>query len=166
MAKSDNWSTPPDLMTMLDQEFKFDLEVCAAKDNRALPDVEYMGLDNGRDALGFENSWDKFGNRAYINPPYSELPAFVEGACANHHEMSIIVMLIPAYTETNYWWDYIHGIADEVRFIRRRLKFWDKGKPGKDTARFPSALVVYRRKPFGTFSPDYTIYRAWDWTNY
>lgn len=141
MAKHDNWSTPPDLMATLHDEFHFDCEVCAAADNRAIPNVPYMGLDNGKDATIPE--WD--GQINYCNPPYSMLPVFVKAAnndaFFNGHTN---VMLIPLYCDTAYWQQMILKEACEVRLLAGRLRFWEDGKPGKDTARFPSALVIFK----------------------
>ena len=51
-------------------------------------------------------------------------------------------MLIPARTDTSYWHDYIFGKA-EIQFLRGRLKFELNGV-AKDSAPFPSALVIYK----------------------
>lgn len=58
---------------------------------------------------------------------------------------TVVCMLIPARTDTTYWHDYIlNGKADEVRFIKGRLKFTDEEGNAKDPAPFPSALVIWR----------------------
>lgn len=51
----------------------------------------------------------------------------------------VVVMLIPARTDTRYFHDYIYGKA-EVRFIRGRLKFGGS----KNSAPFPSMVVVFK----------------------
>lgn len=54
-------------------------------------------------------------------------------------------MLIPARTDTSYFHDYIlHGKADEVRFIRGRLKFTDEDGNAYDPAPFPSAVIIWK----------------------
>jgi site-specific DNA-methyltransferase (adenine-specific) len=56
-----------------------------------------------------------------------------------------VFWLIPARTDTSYYHDYIfHGKADEVRFIRGRLKFTDEDGNAGDSAPFPSAVIVWR----------------------
>lgn len=50
-----------------------------------------------------------------------------------------IVCLIPARTDTTYWHDFIFDKADDIRFLRGRLKFGNS----KNSAPFPSAIVVY-----------------------
>jgi len=89
------------------------------------------------DGLSF--SWA--GQRVFVNPPYSQISKWVEMAW-KHRDTAIIVMLIPARTDTAYWHDYIEGYA-RVEFIRGRLKFvrMDGGK--STSAPFPSCLVYF-----------------------
>ena len=39
---------------------------------------------------------------------------------------TIVVMLIPARTDTRYFHEFIYHKAREIRFIKGRLKFGDK----------------------------------------
>ena len=57
----------------------------------------------------------------------------------------VVVMLLPARTDTSYFHDYIYGHA-EIRFIRGRLRFTDENGNEKDAAPFPSMVVIYRRE--------------------
>lgn len=57
---------------------------------------------------------------------------------------TIIVLLIPARTDTKYFHDYIWKRA-EIRFIRGRLKFTNESGQSFDPAPFPSMLVIYNR---------------------
>lgn len=50
-------------------------------------------------------------------------------------------MLIPARTDTKAFHEFIYGKA-EIRFIRGRLRFGGS----KNSAPFPSMLVVYRKQ--------------------
>ena len=50
-----------------------------------------------------------------------------------------VVCLVPARTDTSYWHEYAMQ-ADEIRFVKGRLKFGD----GKGSAPFPSAVVIFR----------------------
>ena len=53
-----------------------------------------------------------------------------------------VVMLLPARTDTKWFHEYIYGKA-EVRFIKGRLKFGGC----KNSAPFPSMVVIFRRYP-------------------
>lgn len=54
-----------------------------------------------------------------------------------------MVCLIPSRTDTQYWHEYIFPYASEIRFVKGRLKFSDS----KDSAPFPSAVVVFKPNP-------------------
>ena len=52
---------------------------------------------------------------------------------------AVVVMLLPARTDTKWFHDYIYGKA-EIRFVRGRLRFGGAANP----APFPSMVVVFR----------------------
>lgn len=52
---------------------------------------------------------------------------------------TLVVMLIPARTDTSYFHDYIYKKAREIRFIRGRLHYND----AKQAAPFPSMIVIF-----------------------
>lgn len=54
---------------------------------------------------------------------------------------NVVVMLLPARTDTRWFHEYIYNKA-ETRFIKGRLKFG-----GKNAAPFPSMIVVFRFAP-------------------
>lgn len=83
----------------------------------------------------------------FCNPPYGRtIQDWVrKGYEESQKPGTTVVMLIPARTDTSYFHDYIfHGKADEVRFLRGRLKFTDEDGNTKDAAPFPSAVIVWR----------------------
>lgn len=49
-----------------------------------------------------------------------------------------VVCLVPSRTDTKWWHDYAMK-ADEIRFIKGRLKFGNS----KNSAPFPSAIIVF-----------------------
>ena len=53
---------------------------------------------------------------------------------------AVVVCLLPARTDTQWWHSYVIAHAAEVRFIKGRLKFGGS----KNSAPFPSAVVVFR----------------------
>lgn len=131
-SKSDEWSTPPRFFEEINEEFHFDLDPCSTDENHKCESY-YTMADNG-----LEKDWS--GNRVFCNPPYSNIATWVEKCYREGcKDNTLVVMLIPARTDTRYFHDYILHRA-EVRFVRGRLKFGD----GKNSAPFPSMLVIFR----------------------
>lgn len=138
-SKNMNWCTPPDFFAELDQEFHFELDP-AATDKSAKCARYFTPADDGL-------SQDWGGCSVFCNPPYGR--AIQDWVRKGYEESqkpgTVVVMLIPARTDTSYFHDYIfHGKADEVRFLRGRLKFTDEDGNAKDAAPFPSAVIVWR----------------------
>lgn len=132
-AKSDEWSTPQDFFDRLDAEFRFDLDVAASLGNQKTP--EFLGPGGlASDALAV--SWTDV---CWCNPPYSIVGDFMQKAHKESLSGTTVVMLIPARTDTKYWHDYAMK-ASEIRLVKGRLKFGG----GKNSAPFPSAVVIFR----------------------
>ena len=75
----------------------------------------------------------------YFDPPYgSAIKLWVKKCYEEAKKGALVVMLIPARTDTSYFHDYIYNKA-EIRFLRGRLKFGE----AKQSAPFPSMVVVY-----------------------
>lgn len=131
---SNEWTTPRDLFDELDAEFHFDLDV-ASTDENALCERHYTMADDG-----LLQPWE---GSVWCNPPYGrEIGKWMRRA-AESNWGGVTVCLVPARTDTAWWHDWVAGCATEVRFVRGRLKFGgsDSGAP------FPSAIVVYDRRP-------------------
>ena len=77
------------------------------------------------------------------SPPYGRAIAAWVKKCHDEAQKpdTLVVMLIPARTDTSYFHDYIYHQA-EIRFIRGRLHFNDapQGAP------FPSMVVVFGQR--------------------
>ena len=128
---NDVWATPLPLFRQLDEEFHFTLDVCAHKEN-AKCERFFSRVDNGLvQAWGREMCW--------MNPPYGdEIGNWMKKAYLARQDGATVVCLVPSRTDTEWWHEYaMHG---EIRFIRGRLKFGG----AKDSAPFPSAIVVFR----------------------
>lgn len=83
------------------------------------------------------------GETVFCNPPYGrELKYWVSKALSEANDQStIVVMLIPARTDTLWFHNYIYQKPTaEVRFIKGRLKFGGS----KNSAPFPSMIVIFR----------------------
>jgi site-specific DNA-methyltransferase (adenine-specific) len=133
------WCTPKDLFERLNIEFGFTLDA-AASEASAKCRKFYTNKEDG-----LLQDWG--GEVVFCNPPYGqEIGKWVKKA----HEESrkpgtVVVLLIPARTDTHYWHEYIlHGEASEVRFLRGRLHFEDEDGNKGGRAPFPSAVVIYR----------------------
>lgn len=134
-----SWCTPPELFAELDREFHFDLDP-AATDKSAKCAKYYTPADDG-----LSKDWG--GYRVFCNPPYGRhIQDWVrKGYEESQKPDTLVVMLKPARTDTSYFHDYIFGgKAAEVRFLRGRIKFTDEDGNAKDSAPFPSAVIVWR----------------------
>ena len=102
----DNWATPKELYDQLHEEFKFDFDPCPLY----------------ADFNGLEIDW---GERNFVNPPYSRKlkDAFVKKAIEETNKNKLCVMLLPVSTSTVLFHDYIRPNANEIRFLRGRVKF-------------------------------------------
>lgn len=118
-SKNDNWKTPKMFYKALDAEFNFDCDPCP----------EYPKTD------GLLIEW---GQRSFCNPPYSQINKWVEKAYQEYQKGKTVVLLIPSRTDTKWWHEYCMK-AQEIRFIKGRIKFDD----GKTDAPFPSCIVIF-----------------------
>lgn len=133
-SDTDNWATPDWLFDALDAFYKFDIDVCASKDN-AKCDTFFTKEDDG-----LSKEWRGV---VWMNPPYGrEIGKWVNKARESAEENgATVVCLVPARVDTAWWQDNVPH-AHEVHFIRGRLKFGD----AKNSAPFPSAVIVFRKK--------------------
>lgn len=76
----------------------------------------------------------------FCNPPYSQIAKWVKKAWEESTKPNtVVVMLIPARTDTRYFHEYIQH-RSEVRFIKGRLRF----SGATENAPFPSMVVIFR----------------------
>ena len=134
-----SWETPQYFYNQTDKEFNFTLDPCCTKET-AKCDHYFTKEDNG-----LAESWQD--HIVFMNPPYGREikhwikkahDEFLKGSCT-------IVALIPSRTDTRYWHDYIFPLyyenRIEIRFLKGRLKFGNS----KNSAPFPSALIIFKR---------------------
>lgn len=153
-SKSDEWATPQDFFDKLNEEFNFTLDACATHTNHKCD--KYFTLEED----GLIQSWG--GYRVFCNPPYSQIKDWAKKSSESN---TLVVMLIPARTDTRYFHEYIYQKQNvEIRFVKGRLIFgddeywkwlWDQelinnkinplykkyGK--KNSAPFPSMVVIF-----------------------
>lgn len=136
-SKSDEWETPQDLFEKLDKEFHFNLDL-AATPNNSKCGLFCSKENSGLDGLIIGDVWN-----IWCNPPYSEISLWVKRCAELARHTKVVVMLIPARTDTRWFHEYIYKKQDvEIRFIKGRLKFSNS----KNSAPFPSMIVVFRGK--------------------
>ena len=123
-AQTASWATPQHVYETLDKEFGFTLDPC--------PLGAEGGLFGSSDGLLCK--WA--GQRVYCNPPYG---LGIGEWLARAQEADLAVFLLPARTDTRWWHQYAPR-AQEVRFVRGRLRFGD----GRNSAPFPSVILVFK----------------------
>jgi phage N-6-adenine-methyltransferase len=130
-SATDLWYTPHDFFQKMDEEFKFETDVCATDANAKCANYFTEAQD------GLKQTWT---GTCWCNPPYGRtIGKWVEKAYRSSLSGATVVMLVPARTDTKWFQDYClpHG---EVRFVRGRLKFGGCENP----APFPCAVVIFR----------------------
>lgn len=127
-STTDLWETPIDFFNKINDEFHFDIDVCATKDNTKCK-AFYTEEDDGLSKEWVGVCW--------MNPPYGrEISKWVKKASESK---ATVVALLPARTDTKWFHDYIYGKC-EIRFIKGRLKFGNS----KNSAPFPSMLCIFK----------------------
>ena len=113
-SKSDEWATPQSFFEELNEEFHFTLDPCANSENHKC-DKWFNKEQNGLSA-------DWGGDVVFCNPPYSEIEKWVAKAFyESRKDNTVVVLLIPARTDTKYFHNYIlllHlGLLIGLRYI-------------------------------------------------
>jgi DNA N-6-adenine-methyltransferase (Dam) len=119
-SASDRWATPGEVKQALYDEFALNYDPCP--------------LDGWVDGLApLFSVW--YGKRVFCNPPYG--PA-IAAWLRRGFEAELAVYLLPARTDTRWFHTLCLPHAEEIRFLRGRLKFGD----AVNAAPFPSMVVV------------------------
>lgn len=150
-SNSSEWETPSEIFDPLNEEFHFDLDVCATKENAKV--YHYY-------ADAFHWPWSGV---CWMNPPYERGPDGIirwmekaYWAVRERGEANVVVCLVPARTDTKWWHEYAMR-ATEIRLLRGRIKF--VGAPS--SAPFPSAIIIFTRSSYTALrTPKVT---AWNW---
>lgn len=118
-----DWQTPNYIYNELDREFHFDFDPCPAN-----PTFDGLNIE--------------WGKSNFVNPPYGrEIGKWLKKGFEEWKKGKTAVFLIPSRTDTRWWHDFVMK-ATEIRFIKGRIKF----KGAKNSAPFPSCVVVFRKK--------------------
>ena len=136
-SKSMDEVTPQDLFEQLEREFHFTIDLAADAENTKCK----CYFDEQADAFG--QQWTE---RGWCNPPYGRnVPYWVNKASWEAKNTvacgGLTVMLLVPRTDTK-WFKNAADTANEIRFIKGRLKFEGQLHP----APFPSCLVIWYGK--------------------
>ena len=128
----DNYATPPELYNELNKEFNFDFDPCPYNEDEIIND-------------GLKIDW---GKSNFVNPPYSQKlkEQFIIKGIEEMKKGNVSVFLIPVSTSTKLFHDYIKPNANEIRFLKGRVKF---GKIN-DNGEFYYPLNKYGKVQSGT----------------
>lgn len=140
-SRKDDWETPADLYSVIESEFQPQLDVCAWDWNAKCP----VWLTPFDDALSlnwqhvfFAAGIGSAGMTAWMNPPYGRsIGKWTQAAHQAAGQGVTTVALLPARTDTAWWWGYCR--TAEVRFLPGRLTFMG----ATDCAPFPSVVVIW-----------------------
>jgi phage N-6-adenine-methyltransferase len=130
-STSEEWPTPRSFFAKLNRRYRFTLDPCATSEN-ATCSTFFTKEDNG-----LAQDWGT--HRVFCNPPYGRaIGAWVRKCFEASQRGALVVLLVPARTDTRWFHDFVQGKA-EIRFIEGRLTF------GTATcaAPFPSMIAVY-----------------------
>ncbi len=137
-SRTNEWATPKTLFRSLNKEFHFDLDVAASSKNATCKNY-FTKKTNGLKQDWYRNSKTK---TVFCNPPYGKgVENWLKKAIEESKKGCTVVCLIPIRTDTKYFHQLIYDKAGEVRLIKGRLKYDDK----KQSAPFPSAIIIYRK---------------------
>lgn len=127
-----DWETPFSLFHLYDAAYHFTVDVCAQPHNFKV--VRFFSPETN----GLVQSWA--GERCWMNPPYGdEIVEWVQKAATESLFMdTLIVALLPARTDTEWFYKYVAPYA-ALDFLVGRVKF--VGAP--TGAPFPSVVATY-----------------------
>lgn len=132
-SNSNEWATPQKLFNYLNDQFNFTLDPCSTHENKKC-ERNYTIEDDG-----LSKSWSN--ETVFMNPPYGgHTRDWLEKAESERYNGATTVCLIVSSTDRSYWHEIIDTYADEIWFLRGRVKFGDS----KATAPFASAIVIFR----------------------
>jgi len=126
IEERDDWQTPQWLFDKLDNQYNFNFDCCASKDNHKI-------IFYSTDFFNFKN---KINHTCWMNPPFSKAKEMFE------HFFKVVKRGVCIYRcdnlETKIWQNIIFMNADWILIPKGRISY--EGKEGNGS-RFPSALI-------------------------
>lgn len=138
-GKGRHWATPPELFSVLNAEFHFTLDPCATLKSAKCAKF-FTETENG-----LTKDWTT--EKVFMNPPYgAEIRAWIHKARESADAGALVVGLLPAETDSDWWHSHIVDRA-EVRYLRGRIRFLvfeDDGAVKWASPFRPSVIVIWR----------------------
>lgn len=119
-SKQQNWKTPTNIYNIFVKQYCF-FDPCPAN-----PEFDGLAIE-----------WE---DHNFVNPPYNKQSLWIDKAIEEMKKNKIIVLLIPARTDTKNFRKLYENNAKFI-FIQGRLKFSEGG-----AAPFPSMFVILRKE--------------------
>lgn len=154
-SDSDEWYTPPDLAQMIMRNVahrrdEFDLDPCSPEHG---PYTVEAARRYTQEENGLTRDWGEAGDVVWVNPPYSQMAAWIEKMIEQAGRGVVIIALVPARTDTRWWARATadaegdgHRTAIDMP-IEGRVKFWRARPDGTiepgESAPFPSAVLLW-----------------------
>src|SRR5687767_2136078 len=141
--------TPEQLFLALKAEYDFTLDAASSDLNHLL--LRYFTVDDD----GLSRDWS--GERVWLNPPYGRgvIGRWIKKAYEESCKGALVVCLVPANTDQDWWHDYVMPYASEIRFIRGRLQFEaDDERPGRGAFGAHCIVVFGTHGEAGGVTPD------------
>lgn len=129
-SATDEWPTPQKFYEQLVLKHgPFDLDPCATQESAKCE--RFFTLEDD----GLAHPWAPA--RVFMNPPYSNVAAWMQKALDESRRGAFVCALVPARVDTAWWHDYAEKARYE--FVRGRLKFG----AATASAPFASAVVLF-----------------------
>ena len=159
------WETPDDFFGVVNEEFDFQIDVCATKENTKCE--SYIGRYRDepadcQDALDAGTQWlYTHARRAWCNPGFANPAPWMKKAHrVVQGEAGVVVVLgLPSFSSK--WWKQYASLASEIRLLGgTRLQFKPPpGIPSSSNAR-ENCLFIFRTNRSSIRPHIWT----WDWT--
>ena len=123
-SNSEEWYTPKWIYDLLNTKYKFTLDPCATATSAKT--AKYFTKETD----GLKQDWG--GNVVFVNPPYGRTMYDWVKKCYEESLKpdTVVVMLIPAHTDTKYFHDYIFKYAKDLSLsswkVGAGLSWWSQ----------------------------------------
>jgi phage N-6-adenine-methyltransferase len=141
MSECQTWATPQAFVDYVEDQwgFKFTLDAAADESNSKAP----VWIDEEADSLK-----QKWRGNVWLNPPFGKgggnIKRFIQKAIEQRYNCSVIMILIPARTDTKTFHELIIPNANAVYLIKGRFNFIHPSRTKGANAAHPSMLVEFR----------------------